>query len=127
MSAISSMPSGTSSAVVDEALEAGGKWNAVGLAVEHDALGVREVQVVPVVIPSGSIGRRRSCLTSGRHLVEADLDDVGLEPSGELRRRLLVGVEGRGVDLELRVGLEHRVDQLGDDAVLVREHAQRSA
>ena len=77
--------------------------------------------------PLGVDRAQQVLLDQRRHLVEADLDHVGLEPAGELRRRLLVGVEGRGLDLQVRVRLEHRVDQLGDDAVLVGEHAQRPA
>ncbi len=111
--------------VVDEALEPGGERHRVLLAIELDPLRGREVEVVPRRDPLRVQRPDQALVEQGLHLVRADLDDVRLEAARELRGRLLVGVEGRRLDLQVRVRLGDRVDHLRAHAVLVGEHVER--
>ena len=118
-------PAGDLLGVVDQALEPGRQRHPVLLAVEDDPVRVGEREVVPRGDPLGVQRPDQALVEQRLHLVGADLDDVGLEAAGQLRRRLVVGVEGRGLDLQVRVRVGDRVDHLRGHRVLVGEHAQR--
>ncbi len=89
------------------------------------SLGVGERQLVELVERLGVEGADQAARQQRLHLVGADLDDVGLEAAGELRRRGLVRVEGRDLELDVGVGLPERVEHLVGDRVAVGEDAQR--
>ena len=109
--------------VVDQALRAGARAARPAPRRPRARRRSREGEAVPVGDAAGSIGRSRLRARQGRHLVEADLDDVGLEAAGHLRRGLLVGAEAGGLQLEVGVRLAEGVEQLVGDRVLVGEDA----
>ena len=114
--------------VDDQALRPGLERDEHHLALRvANALRVAERQVLPAA-DALRLDRAQQVARRERvDLVGADLDHVGLEAGGQLRRGLGVAVEGGRLDVEVRVlGLEP-VEERRGDRVVVGEGLQAAA
>ena len=114
--------------VDDQALRPGLQRDEHHLALRvANALRVAERQVRPAAHALRLDRAQQIARRERVHLVGADLDHVGLEAGGELRRGLGVAVEGGRLDVEVRVlGLEP-VEECRGDRVVVGEGLQAAA